>query len=139
MEQAARRHQRRHVALRAAEVGRLSGYDWPGNCRELQNVLERAVITAQGGRLNLELPALAPESARRPAGEDGPARILTDAEVRSLERQNTLSALERCHWRIYGPDGASELLRVRPTTLVSRLKKMGIARRDGKRGGGETA
>ena len=71
-----------------------------------------------------------------PRARTGPHGSLTDAEVRSLERQNTLSALERCHWRIYGPDGASELLRVRPTTLVSRLKKMGIARRDGKRGGG---
>jgi formate hydrogenlyase transcriptional activator len=139
VEQAARRHQRRHVTLRASDVSRLCSYHWPGNCRELQNVLERAVITSQGGRLNLELPTLSPGSARHPSGGGEPARVLTDEEVRSLERQNTLAALERCHWKIYGPDGASELLGVRPTTLVSRLKKMGIARRDGNRGGGGTA
>jgi formate hydrogenlyase transcriptional activator len=140
VEQAARRHQRRHVALRTADVGRLSSYDWPGNCRELQNVLERAVITAQGGRLNLELPTLTPENPRRSSGGGGePARILTEEEMRDLERQNTLAALERCRWKIYGPDGAGELLGVRPTTLISRLKQMGIARRDGKRGGGGMA
>jgi transcriptional regulator with GAF, ATPase, and Fis domain len=140
VEQAARRHQRRHVTLRTADVGRLSSYDWPGNCRELQNVLERAVITAQGGRLNLELPTLTPENPRRsPGGGSEPARILTEEEMRDLERQNTVAALERCHWKIYGPDGAGELLGVRPTTLVSRLKQMGIARRDGKRGGGGMA
>jgi len=138
LEYAARKHQRPHLSLRAGDVERLGAYDWPGNCRELQNVLERAVITSQGGRLNIEIPSLrAPSAHRAPDTKDAPRHILTEAELRRLERENTLAALEKCHWKIYGPGGASELLAVRPTTLVSRLKKMGISRRDLRRRGGE--
>ena len=138
VEHAARKHQRRHVTLRPADVGRLSSYDWPGNCREMQNVLERAVITSQDGRLSIEVPMPGARNPRRSAESGGePPRVLTEEEVRALERQNTVVALEKCHWKIYGPDGASELLGLRPTTLISRLKQMGIARRDREPRGGK--
>jgi len=131
LEYAARKHQRPHLTLRTGDIERLSEYDWPGNCRELQNVLERAVITSQGGHLNIEIPNSRAPSARRTVdAKDPPQRILTETDIRRLERDNTLAALKRCHWKIYGPGGASELLGVRPTTLVSRLKKIGISRRD---------
>ncbi len=120
------------------DVELLQGYDWPGNCRELQNVIERAVITAQGERLNIELPGArarplttgAPSPALAASPEAAQARILTEDELRALERDNTLAALEKANWRIYGPGSASELLGVKPTTLVSRIKKMGLRRAD---------
>jgi transcriptional regulator with GAF, ATPase, and Fis domain len=129
VEVAARKHQRRHVSLRPSDVERLRTYDWPGNCREMQNVLERAVITSQGGKLNLEVPEPKARAAR-PRTPDGPPRILTDEEVRALEKDNVVAALDRCHGKIYGPDGAAELLGLRPSTLISRMKRMGIATRE---------
>ena len=97
------------LALTERDVEILRAYDWPGNIRELQNVIARAVITARGGRLGLEIPAGRTTPApRRPPPRPGagpPDRILSDAELRRLERENTLVALERCGWKVYGAGG----------------------------------
>ncbi len=122
--------------LTRAGVSKLQNYDWPGNVRELRNVIERAVILARGGSLEFDLPiaAQAPPLPRpaspRANGEDGAHQleILTEAELQRRERDNLLAALEQANWKIKGRDGASELLGVKPTTLLSRMKKWGLER-----------
>ena len=109
---------------------RLEGYSWPGNVRELQNVIERAVITSQGGRLNLDralphgVPGIAPIDQRAQ-----PTRVRTVKEIEDLERANIIAALEAAEWRIAGEQGAAKLLGIKPTTLSSRIKALGIERR----------
>jgi transcriptional regulator with GAF, ATPase, and Fis domain len=118
-------------------LAELQAYSWPGNIRELQNVIERAAIISRTGPLRFELPPSAPS---RPAGAPGapPGPHLSGAapgpdllsypELEELERQNLLEALRRTRWKVSGPGGAAELLGVRPTTLASRIKAMAIQR-----------
>jgi formate hydrogenlyase transcriptional activator len=103
----------------ASAMAVLCGYHWPGNVRELQNVVERAVILARGALLGLsdfELPSLAgaPEAAGR--ARTGPAD----------ERQQIEEALEASHGRVYGDGGAAERLGLPPSTLESRIRRLGI-------------
>lgn len=117
--------------LSDAELEKLTSYTWPGNVRELQNVIERAVILARNGRLSIDLPARdGMDGARsKPAADTAaPDRILTDGEMRELERSNVEAAIRACNGRISGANGAAELLGVRPTTLASRVKALGIGR-----------
>lgn len=118
--------------LTSAGVAKLQSYDWPGNVRELRNVIERAVILAQGGPLYFDLPVThsspALPSSTLPSEIEGRAEFLTEADIRRLERENLRVILERTRWKIKGPNGASELLGVKPTTLLSRIKKMGLER-----------
>lgn len=100
---------------------RLQEYSWPGNIRQLQNVLERAVILAQGrviqaSEIKLPQAALVAQSATQPQ---------TLVEV---ERAHILEVLDRTHWSIAGRGGAAELLGMNPSTLRSRMKKYGIQR-----------
>ncbi|MEM1447522.1 MAG: sigma 54-interacting transcriptional regulator [Planctomycetota bacterium] len=113
--------------LRARDVEALASYDWPGNVRELQNVIERALIGARGGRLALELPIAAKRAEPTDTAANGPA-LLTFDEVQQLERRNLLAVLDEHRWKIAGPGSAAEFLGVRPTTLTSRMKAMGIHR-----------
>ena len=114
------------------DIRRLKSYSWPGNVRELQNVIERAVITSQGGRLNLDraLPeADKGTSATSTASvEEHPERIRTIHEIEELERQNLIRALEATNWRVSGENGAARLLGINSSTLSSRMKALGIKR-----------
>jgi len=115
--------------MRPADAARLRSYSWPGNVRELQNVIERAVITAIGGRLNLDraLPELPSETrAAAPAVDRDTARIRTLQELETLERDNLCRALEAAQWRVSGEQGAAALLGMNPSTLRSRMKALGI-------------
>jgi transcriptional regulator with GAF, ATPase, and Fis domain len=117
--------------LTRAGLSQLQNYDWPGNVRELRNVIERAVILARGGPLHFDLPVTnaAPSlAATRGGGATPEAACLTEAEMQRHQRENLLRALERTAWKIKGADGAAELLGVKPTTLLSRMKKMGLKR-----------
>ena len=111
---------------------RLKAYSWPGNVRELQNVIERAVITSRDGRLNLDRAL--PESGKVTAtgalsSEDTERRVRTAKELEALERTNLIAALETTAWRVAGENGAAQLLGMKPTTLNSRMKALGIERR----------
>ena len=111
----------------------LQSYDWPGNVRELQNATERALILTQNGLLQFDLPRIdpapLPAAANPGLGENGSDfPVLTEFEFREREKLNMLAALKKTDWRIHGRDGAAELLGIKPTTLISRIKKMGLKR-----------
>jgi transcriptional regulator with GAF, ATPase, and Fis domain len=108
----------------------LQNYDWPGNIRELRNVIERAAIFAQGGALEFDLPITGSDPTRfEPIDTDGTEQeFLTEAEMRRRERENLFAVLRKTGWKIKGVDGAAELLGVKPTTLISRIEKMGLKR-----------
>jgi formate hydrogenlyase transcriptional activator len=95
----------------------LQEYHWPGNIRELRNVIERAMILSQGPKLYIKLG----RTALRPVAVNAMAGSLDEAEV-TIIRQ----AVERCNWRIRGANGAAALLNMKPTTLESRIKKLGL-------------
>jgi len=116
--------------LTQAHIAQFQNHDWPGNVRELQNTIERALILAQNGVLWFDLPDSQRTTAAGPvaAGTERAAEpaILSDAEFQQRERDNVLAALNKTGWKIHGPGGTAELLGVKPTTLISRLKKMGL-------------
>jgi transcriptional regulator with GAF, ATPase, and Fis domain len=114
--------------LTEQDAARLRNYEWPGNIRELENVIQRAVILSKGTRLRLDI-ALADLSATAMsiAAADTADAILTDRECRERERANLLKALQRADGRIYGQGGAADLLAMNPTTLASRLRALKIS------------
>jgi transcriptional regulator with GAF, ATPase, and Fis domain len=128
LEKAIRKLKLPPARLTQAHIARFQSYDWPGNVRELQNMIERALILAQNGVLWFDLPDHPDTAASAPAGPpagDGPEpAILSDIELRQRERDNTLAALHKTGWKIHGPGGTAELLGLKPTTLISRIKKL---------------
>jgi PAS domain S-box-containing protein len=143
------------VTLSAEDIAALRSYSWPGNVRELRNVVERALITAQGGRLRLsgvlpaaaaapattgaepvtptpsprtpraESPAPLPD-ARVPSSPAQQGEVLTVDALKDLERDNLVRALEATGWRVGGDGGAARLLGTKPSTLRSRMAALGI-------------
>jgi len=118
--------------LSADTIRRLEAYRWPGNVRELQNIIERAVITARDGKLNLDraLPeSVGVFSEGKAESEASAKRVRTAKELEDLERENIVAALEESDWKVAGANGAASLLGVKPTTLGSRMKALGIERK----------
>jgi len=116
--------------LTRAGIETLQNYDWPGNIRELRNVIERAVILAQGGALEFDLPENGsnPSSIERTDVNQPEPRIFTEPEIRRLERENIFAVLQKTGWKIKGANGAAELLGLKANTLIARIKKMGFKR-----------
>src|SRR6185295_701491 len=94
-----------------AQMAEIVAYDWPGNIRELQNVIERAVILARGGDLRLDLRSstLPGKPARARANKGSPA-LGSMRELKNQERHLIREALEKTGGKIYGPEGAAVLL-----------------------------
>ena len=120
---------RKPLKLTRGQAASLLAYDWPGNVRELKNVIERAVILSKGNTLRLDLSL--PENSGNPGAAEvgGPGKegnVLTENQMRSLQKQNFIAALKQSNWRVSGKGGAAELLGVRPTTLTDRIKSLGI-------------
>jgi hydrogenase-4 transcriptional activator len=115
-------------------VARLQDYDWPGNIRELRNVIERAMIVAGGKALEFDLPTMIMAPAFSPPSfdrrETAQPEFLTEPEIQRRERDNLLFVLHKTGWKIKGAGGAAELLGVKPTTLISRIKKLGLKREE---------
>ncbi len=103
-----------------ANIDVLNQYGWPGNVRELENVIERAAILAQGGRLEFDfhLSGSSPE-----AGSDV---VLTNEELRALERKNLENALARAKGKVSGSHGAAAMLGIASTTMYSKIKSFEI-------------
>jgi transcriptional regulator with GAF, ATPase, and Fis domain len=91
-------------------------YHWPGNIRELRNLVERAMILCSGTTLVIDVPDMSVTSSALPM------------TIESVERLHIISVLEKTGWRIRGTGGAAEILGLKPTTLNSRMKKLGIRR-----------
>jgi formate hydrogenlyase transcriptional activator len=120
-------------AIPAETMSALTRYPWPGNIRELQNVIERAVILTTGPVLNvrsddLRAPNHAPASppaAAKNGTPAGPAASMREA-LEDAERQQILAALEKSSWIVAGPEGAAARLGLKRSTLQSRMQKLGI-------------
>jgi transcriptional regulator with GAF, ATPase, and Fis domain len=105
-------------SIRREDMEKLQHHDWPGNVRELRNVLERALILCSGPTLRIELPP-------KPSTDDD--GVLSMDEV---QRRHILEVLETTGGKIRGAGGAAELLAVKPTTLRSRMQRLGINPRE---------
>jgi len=120
-------------SLTNGSVKQLQGYSWKGNIRELQNVIERAIILSQGGSLKFDLPGNDALLSTNLTNEAEPntdnqssTTPYTENERIARDKENIIRALELCDNKISGAGGAAELLGIKPTTLASRLKNMDI-------------
>jgi transcriptional regulator with GAF, ATPase, and Fis domain len=130
---------RQFASVSEEAMRRLTNYNWPGNVRELQNIIERAVILSPGDTLvlaeELRAPAAKLEASQRepvrPAAmeianqksEDSP-----DAPLEEIERRHIEAVLRRTNWMIESDRGAAKILNLNPSTLRSRMQKLGIKR-----------
>jgi transcriptional regulator with GAF, ATPase, and Fis domain len=110
----------------AGALERLVAYDWPGNIRELRNVLERAVILSRGAQLRLDDVFDAPSGVSPSSAREAPQP--SHRTLEEVERDYIRSVLEDCGWRIRGRGRAAERLGLQPSTLYSRMQKLGIRR-----------
>jgi len=130
LEQTCKDFGRDPMTLTRAQTANLRAYDWPGNIRELKNVIERAVILSQGKvlRLDLSMPGFAtdidPGTLQLPQEED----VLTDTEMREFQKANIVRALKQTNFKVSGKGGAAELLGVKSTTLADRIRTYKIKR-----------
>lgn len=125
-----RRLNRPEPHLTKVNVRQLQRYHWPGNIRELQNVIERAIIIGKKGkRLQFNLPNQAVNTDKvdqEPIAENESRIPFTETERQARDHANILAALQLANGKISGKDGAAESLGIRPTTLASRMKALGV-------------
>ena len=107
---------KRIEAISRENMAALQRYSWPGNIRELRNVVERAMIVATGTQLTIALPTTLGLAAK------------TQRQMSDVEKEHMRSVLDSCGWRIRGSGGAAERLGLRPTTLETRMAKLGLSR-----------
>ena len=116
------------------EMERVQQYDWPGNVRELQNVVERAVIVSRGGKIAFDLPESGkPRGKQMRSAQPSPIAmeaVIPEQEWRNRERANVIAGLRQAKSRVSGEGGAADLLGINPSTLASRMKALGINKRD---------
>ena len=119
---------RQPFKLTQTQAAAIQAYDWPGNVRELKNIIERAVILSKGNalRLDLSLPASSSATSRSERLLPAEDNILTEKQMRELQKQNLITALKQTNWRVSGQDGAAEILGIKPTTLADRIRSFGI-------------
>ena len=113
--------QKRIDVIPPATMRALESYDWPGNVRELENVLQRAIILSVGGVLTLG-------DHWRPPAEPAAGSPAGNSTLVDVERRHIVRVLEDCRWRIEGTGGSAQSLGLKPSTLRSRMLKLGIAR-----------
>jgi formate hydrogenlyase transcriptional activator len=114
-------------------MAKLRNYPWPGNVRELRNVIERAVIITQGTKLHLidhlDMQALELDLHAHAATHDVFTESFQPVEtLEQTEHNLILRTLKTVHWKLEGPGGAAELLNIHPSTLRSKMRKLGIER-----------
>jgi PAS domain S-box-containing protein len=116
------------LTLTRAQTANLRAYDWPGNIRELKNVIERAVILSTGKvlRLDLSMPGLEVDIDRIVDAASENEEILSEKDMRDFQKNNIVKALKQTNWKVSGIGGAAELLGIRPTTLADRIRTLKI-------------
>lgn len=114
--------------LTSEQIHALQSYDWPGNIRELQNVIERAVILSSPERLELHLPGATTPTVEVSSTLDAGSPVLNEQQCRARDRENINAALKQSNGKVYGANGAAAILGLKPTTLASRMKVLEIDR-----------
>jgi len=94
----------------------LQSYEWPGNVRELRNVIERAMILTKGTSLHVDIPQSIDSVHQQDMGLD------------EFEKNHIIDILSMTGWKVRGKNGGAELLRLKPSTLESKMQKLGIKR-----------
>jgi DNA-binding NtrC family response regulator len=122
----ARRLGRQPSRLSETALRQLMNRDWPGNIRELENLIERATILARDGQLRFDLPPLVPP---RPLSTSSALPLLSRAAMEKHQRDAIVAALERSGGRVSGPGGAAELLGMKASTLFSRMSVLGLRKK----------
>jgi len=120
VQQFARRMSKAIDTIPSDTMSVLARYHWPGNIRELQNLIERAVILSSGPVLRVPLTDLQPQAASAP--------VRTQETLEDVERRAILEALDSAGWVISGPKGAASMLGLKRSTLQARMEKLGIRR-----------
>ena len=100
-------------------LDRLAKYDFPGNIRELENIIERGIITSRAGQLNLGDWLLNKKSKKQ---------LTSFPTLEEMQRQHIIAVLKHASWRVSGEQGAAQILGMRPTTLYSKMDRLGIQR-----------
>jgi formate hydrogenlyase transcriptional activator len=128
--QSARRMSRPEPTITEAALSQLTSYDWPGNVRQLQNVIERSIILWQEGPLTFDVPgSRTAENSGEIAKPATKQVLLTREELKRQERNAIAIALRQTNGKVFGPGGAAELLGMKPTTLASRISALGLKRK----------
>jgi len=142
LERFSKKFGKRIDSVSQATMDQLVRYGWPGNIRELQNVIERTVVLTHGSVLTLDasqLPDIVSEGGVHPSGDVGSntvASVVTNrsgdvtrpASLKEVERRHILEVLQKTGGLIEGPNGAARILELNPSTLRGRMKKLGINR-----------
>ena len=121
---ACKRLGRKEPVVTEGIMRKLQHYDWPGNVRELGNVIERSAIVSNAGKLLVDIQNPAAPAVRKASA------LLTEADIEQMRIANTIACMKEAGGRVSGPDGAAALLGLRPTTLYSRLQKLGLSSED---------
>jgi transcriptional regulator with GAF, ATPase, and Fis domain len=128
--QSARRMNRPEPQLTKTALDQLATYHWPGNVRELQNTIERAIILWQEGPLSFDLPASpVRQNTERQPKPAANAALPTRDDLKRQERETIINALKQTNGKVSGPNGAAEMLGMKPSTLASRISSLGVNRR----------
>ena len=122
---------REPLRMTQQQLSVLKKQQWPGNIRELKNVIERAVISSAGDRLRLDLAfpnTAAEEQLTMERSAAALAEFVTIAEFKELEKANITAALLHADWKVWGPGGAAELLGMKPSTLAYKIQVFGVVK-----------
>lgn len=111
-----------------AQMQLLEQYTWPGNIRELENIIERQIILAKGDKITFDILAKQANNTQVSVKTVAPSELMSATQHKALEKSNIEKALQHCKGKVYGNDGAAELLGLKPTTLASKIKKYEINR-----------
>jgi transcriptional regulator with GAF, ATPase, and Fis domain len=121
---------REPMRLSKQQVQQLMHHDWPGNIRELRNIIERAVILSNGSRARLDLAMPGKVSPQIDQSEDSITEetlgFMTDKQMREREKANLVAVLKHTGWKVWGSQGAADLLGIKPSTLTYRMKVLGV-------------
>lgn len=121
-----KRFNKPELVISVGQMQQLQNYEWPGNIRELENMIERQVILSQGNKLVLDLQT----NNKSPTRSKFETQVLTEQDCKSVQTQAIENALRKAKGKIYGENGAAALLGLKPTTLASRIKKLGLTKKE---------